>query len=208
MDIGYVNRKPGTAKTTCAVWTACALDELGYEVWLIDCDPAASTLRWSDLAGGFEFGLAGLPTRDVHRRAVEYGGPEAVRIYDTPAMEDHAGVVRSVLRQVDEVIVPVAPSPIEIERMAPVRDEVRDLDAVRRELPRLSVLLNRVVRSASSGPYWRGLLAEDGYEVLSNEIPNWQAFSQSFGESVKPWATPYQTLAEELMTRGYREVGP
>ena len=201
MDVAYINLKPGTSKTTSAVWTAHALHELGHEVWLMDCDPAASALRWSDLAGGFPFNVAGLPTRDVHRRASEYGSQHAVRVYDTPHMEDHQGIVRSVLRRANEVLVPVAPAPIEIDRMAPVREEVRELDAVRQELPRLGVLLTRVVRSAASGPYWRELLTEDGYDVLTNEVPSWQIFSQSFGEPVKAWSTPYQTLAEELLQR-------
>lgn len=196
-----MNLKPGTAKTTCAVWTAHAFHALGHEVWLMDCDAAASALRWSDLAGGFPFSIVGLPVKDVHRRADEYGNRDAVRVYDTPQMEDHAGVVRSVLRRVDEVLVPVAPTPIEIDRMAPVRNEVQELDAVRPASPRLGVLLNRVVRSASSGGYWRELLTEDGYDVLTTCIPRLELYSQSFGEPVKARGSAYQVLAEELVRR-------
>ncbi|MGH3866497.1 MAG: ParA family protein [Pseudonocardiaceae bacterium] len=46
----YVNLKPGVGKTTCAVFTCAALAERGFRPLLADCDPAASALRWSDLA--------------------------------------------------------------------------------------------------------------------------------------------------------------
>ena len=49
--IAFVNAKPGTGKTTSAVWLAHAFVAEGRPVFLIDADPAASALEWSDLAG-------------------------------------------------------------------------------------------------------------------------------------------------------------
>ena len=52
-------------------------------------------------------------------------------IIDTPQLEDHAGIARSALRYADEILIPCAPSPIEINRTTPVRDEIAEIASVR-----------------------------------------------------------------------------
>jgi chromosome partitioning protein len=208
MDIAFVNLKPGTAKTTSAVWLSYALHQLGKEVWYIDTDPAGSGLAWSDLiaannpgSGGFPFKVVGLPVKDVHRRARDYGTDQAIRIYDTPQAEDHAAIVRSVMRFVDEVVVPVAPNGIEINRMGPIRNEIEDIDTLRDHPVRSSVLLNRVDSRAASGDYWAGVLIEAGYHVLATRIPAIQLYSQSFGKPISAKDTAYASLGTELLER-------
>lgn len=205
LTIALVNLKPGTAKTTSAVWLAHAFHEMGHPVLLVDSDPAASALEWSDLAADaghrFPFRLIGLPSRDVHTRLPEFAKSDDVVIIDTPQMEDHAGITRSCIRIAHELVITVAPNGIELNRMAPVRQEIEDMATARRTPARISVLLNRVDRRSASGPDTRDDLRDDGYDVLNTMIPLLQLYSQSFGGPVKPRATAYALAAEELLSR-------
>jgi chromosome partitioning protein len=200
LRIAFVQLKPGTAKTTSAVWLAYAFHRRGMKVGLADADPGASALEWSDQAGGFPFRLAGLPVKDFHRRADDIAPEADVIIGDIPQIEDHAGIARSAIRWADEAVIPVAPNGIELDRMSPIRDELEDMEAARRDGARSCVLLNRVVSGAASGPIARRTLTGQGYEVLSTAIPRLEVFAQSFGAHPEV-NTAYDRLATELLER-------
>ena len=99
LRIAFINLKPGTGKTTSAVWLAYAFHRRGLTVALADADPGASALEWSDQADGFPFKVAGLPVKDFHRRADDLGAD--VVIGDIPPVEDHAPIARSAMRWAD-----------------------------------------------------------------------------------------------------------
>lgn len=206
ISYALINLKPGTGKTTSAVWLAYAFHNLGRPVLLVDADPAGSALTWSEMVaeetgdGGFPFRVAALPTRELHKRVGDVARPDDVVIIDAPQMEDHAGIARSAMRWADHLVIPVAPNPIELDRMAPVSREIDDLGAVRRTDPRVSVLLNRVVSGATSGPDTRDALTDAGWHVLSTSIPRLELYAQSWGGSVRRTdGTAYQYAAEELL---------
>lgn len=201
LTIGLVNLKPGTAKTTSAVWLAHALHERGLSVGLVDSDRAASALRWSDIAGGFPFRVIGLPVRDVHRRLADIAEGLDVTVIDAPQMEDHGDIARSVMRAADELVVPVAPSGIELDRMAPVRKEIIDMEAVRPDGARWCVLLNRVVTGASSGRIARDALLSQGDQVLKTVIPRHELYPNSFGAPVEARGSAYAVVVDELLAR-------
>jgi hypothetical protein len=130
-------------------------------VLLVDADPSGSALEWSDFAAmdpvlppqaAFPFRIVALPSRDLHRRIPEIARPDDVVIIDAPQLEDHAGIARSALRYVDEILIPCAPSPIEINRTTPVRDEITEVAELRDRPSRSAVLLNRCVARANSTP--------------------------------------------------------
>lgn len=201
LSIALVNLKPGTGKTTSAVWLAYALHARGLRVLLVDADPAASALRWSDLADGFPFRVAGLPVKDLHRRVPDMAGGMDAVIADVPQIEDHAGIARSAMRWARELVLPVAPAGVELDRMAPIRGELDDLEAVRPDGARASVLLNRVISGAASGPMARRVLTAQGHDVLSTTVPRREVFAQSFGAPVEARGTAYDQLATELLAR-------
>ncbi len=206
LTIALVNLKPGTGKTTSAVWLAHAFAEAGHGVLLVDADPAASALQWSDLAGGFPFRLAGLPVRDLDRRIRDVSRPDDVIVIDSPQVEDHAGIARSALRAADEVVVPVAPTPIEISRSAPVRDEVAEVEPLRPRPSRVAILLNRCVANANSTGDARESLAGLGYDVLGYTVPRLELYAQSFGGEVPPGDPIFEGIARELLDRAKTEV--
>jgi chromosome partitioning protein len=189
-SVALLNLKPGTGKTTSAVWLAHIFAEAGHRVLLVDADPAGSALEWSDLAAmdprlpptaAFPFRIVALPSRRLHLRLAEIAHADDVVIIDAPQLEDHSGIARSAMRYVDEILIPCAPSPIEINRTTPVRDEIAELQELRDEPVRSAVLLTRCVSRAHSTANAREALADMGYEVLRTTVPRLEVYAQSFG---------------------------
>src|SRR6516165_11936761 len=118
LSLALANLKPGTGKTTSAVWLAHVFAQAGNSVLLVDADPSGSALEWSDLAAmypglapeqaAFPFRIVALPSRELHRRLPEIAKHDDVVIIDTPQIEDHAGIARSALRYADEILIPCA----------------------------------------------------------------------------------------------------
>jgi chromosome partitioning protein len=195
LSLALANLKPGTGKTTSAVWLAHVFAQAGNSVLLVDADPSGSALEWSDLAAmyprltppqaAFPFRIVALPSRELHRRVPEIAQADDVVIIDTPQLEDHAGIARSALRYVDEVLIPCAPSPIEINRTSPVGEEINEVSAIRDKPIRSAVLLNRCVARAHSTTDARDALQALGYDVLDTAVPRLELYAQSFGMPVK-----------------------
>lgn len=205
LSFAFVNLKPGVGKTTSTVWLAHALHESGRSPLLVDCDPAASALRWSDLAGGFPFPVIALPVGDVHRRVDDFLGERRAVVFDAPQLEDHARIARGVMRYANEWIVPATPAPIELDRMAPIRGEMDDVQSLRAEPARTAVLLNRTNRpeATRTGPDAdaREALTERGFDVLDTQIARLDLYAQSFGGPVQAGGSAYMDLAAELIKR-------
>jgi chromosome partitioning protein len=197
LTITFANLKPGTGKTTSAVWLAHAFHEAGHSVLLADADPAKSALQWADLAGGFPFRIADLARDNLHRRVGTVARDGDVVIVDSPQTEDHAAIARSAMLAADEIIMPVAPSPIEIARSAPMRDKITEAGAA----ARVCVLLNRCIANANSTGDAREALTDLGYDVLSYTVPRLELYAQSFGGPVPPGDPVFWCIARELLTR-------
>src|SRR5271166_3825427 len=96
LSVALLNLKPGTGKTTSAVWLAHIFVEAGRHVLLVDADPSGSALEWSDLAAmdphlsapdaAFPFRIVALPSRELHRRVPEIAQADDVVIIDTPQL--------------------------------------------------------------------------------------------------------------------------
>ena len=93
LSLALANLKPGTGKTTSAVWLAHVFVQAGNRVLLVDADPSGSALEWSDLAAmdarlgaqqAFRFRVVALPSRELHRRLPEIARDDDVVIIDTP----------------------------------------------------------------------------------------------------------------------------
>ena len=191
LRLALANLKPGTGKTTSAVWLAHVFAQAGNSVLLVDADPSGSALEWSDLAAmeprlaapqaAFPFRIVALPSRELHRRLPDIARDDDVVIIDTPQIEDHGAIARSALRYADEIVIPCAPNPIEINRTTPVRDEIADVDAVRDRPARSAVLLNRCITRAHSISDARQALQDLGYDVLATAVPRLEVYAQSFG---------------------------
>jgi len=150
----------------------------------------------------FPFRIVALPSRELHRRLPEIARNDDVVIIDTPQIEDHAGIARSALRYVDEVVIPCAPSPIEINRTTPVRDEIAEVRELRDTPVRWAVLLNRCVARAHSTADAREALTDLGYDVLDTVVPRREIYAQSFGLPIKQAGCEiWRQVARDLIKR-------
>jgi chromosome partitioning protein len=211
LSLALANLKPGTGKTTSAVWLAHIFSQAGNSVLLVDADPSGSALEWSDLAAmdprlapqeAFPFRMVALPSRELHRRLPEIAQNDDVVIIDTPQLEDHAGIARSALRYADEILIPCAPNPIEINRTTPVRDEIAEVQAVRERPARSAVLLNRCIARAHSVTDAREALLDLGYDVLKTAVPRLEVYAQSFGMPIRQaGCDAWHQVAEDLIER-------
>ena len=212
LSVALANLKPGTGKTTSAVWLAHVFAQAGNRVLLVDADPSGSALEWSDLAAmdprlpppkaAFPFRIVALPSRELHRRVPEIAEADDVVIIDAPQLEDHAGIARSAMRYVDEILIPCAPSPIEINRTTPVRDEISEVGAVRDRPARWAVLLNRCITRAHSTTDARVTLEDLGYDVLGTAVPRLEVYAQSFGMPIaRTGLEVWRQVAHDLIER-------
>ena len=209
--LAIANLKPGTGKTTSAVWLAHIFAQAGNSVLLVDADPSGSALEWSDLAAmypglppqaAFPFRIVALPSRELHRRLPDIARDDDVVIIDAPQIEDHAAIARSALRYADEIVIPCAPNPIEVNRTTPVRDEIADLAAVRDPPARSAVLLNRCITRAHSISDARQALQDLGYDVLATAVPRLEVYAQSFGMPILDTGCDvWRQVARDLIER-------
>ncbi len=211
LSLALANLKPGTGKTTSAVWLAHVFAQAGNSVLLVDADPSGSALEWSDLAAmapamppqaAFPFRIVALPSRELHRRLPEIARVDDVVIIDAPQLEDHAAIARSALRYADEILIPCAPSPIEINRTSPVRDEIAEVEAFRGGPARSAILLNRCIARANSTADAREVLAGLGYDVLGTAVPRLEVYAQSFGMPIPDTGRDlWRQVAHDLIER-------
>jgi len=213
LSLALANLKPGTGKTTSAVWLAHVFAQAGNNVLLVDADPSGSALEWSDLAAmdpatppeaAFPFRIVALPSRELHRRLPEIAGTDDVVIIDAPQLEDHAGIARSALRYADEILIPCAPTPIEINRTSPVREEISEIEAVRDRPARSAILLNRCITRAHSTADAREALVGLGYDVLGTAVPRLEVYAQSFGMPIRRTGIDvWRHVARDLIERNF-----
>ena len=78
-------------------------------------------------------------------------------------------------------MIPCAPSPIEISRTTPVRDEIAEAGAARDTPARSAIRLNRCVAGANSSADARPVLEGLGYDLLATAVPRRQIYAESFG---------------------------
>jgi chromosome partitioning protein len=211
LSLALANLKPGTGKTTSAVWLAHVFAQSGNSVLLVDADPSGSALEWSDLAArdprvtpqeAFPFRLVALPSRELHRRLPDIARDDDVVIIDTPQIEDHAAIARSALRYADEIVIPCAPTPIEINRTTPVRDEIAEVESLRDRAARSAILLNRCITRAHSTADARQVLQDLGFDVLATAVPRLEVYAQSFGIAVPDAGLDiWRQVARDLIAR-------
>src|SRR3954449_2603774 len=210
--LAVVNRKGGTSKTTTAVFLAHAFHEQGRAVLLVDADPQASALNWSETAAavggeGFPFPVIALPTRELHKQLPDViGNRFEVVVIDTPPLEERAGIVASSLRLATLAVVPVAPTPIEYQRLTQFCEVVEDTASFRQDgnpVP-VAVLFTRVIPRATSTQVYREQAEQDGFFCFETAVGRLERFAQAFGDPVLDVSeTSYGDVATELMKQGY-----
>lgn len=123
-------------------------------------------------------------------------------VVDTSPLAERAGIVLSALRLADLVVVPVAPTMAEFERLGDVWSSIAGVDPVRRDPVEVVVLLNRTVADASSTEMVRAAIAAGtgdwpARRVLGATVPRRESLAQAFGADPTPGG-PYAAVVDEL----------
>lgn len=206
MILTVTNLKGGTSKTTSSAYLAAALAELGRRVLIVDADPQGSIGRWAELAD-WTIPVRGMPTGRLHvpgvgvARELERGDVDTV-VIDTPPTDRDRSIVESAVRAATHVVVPIAPTTAELERMDVVAQLIADVGHARAGGPPLtSVLLTRVDGNAKSETaIHREALVAAGWYVHRPTVAAVRQFRQAWGAPLaRPLRTAYGDVAAELV---------
>lgn len=177
MRLAVVNTKGGVGKTTTAIYLAAGLRETGRTL-LIDADRQQSATRWSETEDWpTDLPVVARASADLHKHLPSLAAGFEHVIVDTPPGD--LAIIRSAVMAVDMVIVPVAPTGLDVDRMRPTWDLLTEIEPVHPVL--VGVLLTKVRARTLSARGVREVLADIGYPVLDTEIPLAEMYAGSFG---------------------------
>lgn len=203
MILTVSNLKGGSSKTTTAAFLAHAMAEQGMKVLVIDADPQGSISRWAEMAD-WAIPVRGMASGRLHVPGVgvdlEAEGHDAV-VIDTPPTEKERGIVESAIRAATHVLVPLAPTSAEVERMPVVKEMIDDLADLGRHSapPTAATMFTRTHPQAVANAEYRDLLTEEGWTVLRSHVGWLQRYAQAFGGPVeRASATAYGDALAEL----------
>lgn len=134
--IAFVQQKGGVGKTSLAIHSACTLAFLGHKTLLVDMDPQGSILAWYEQASSLPEKLT-VSVCENARDLDDLSGYSYV-IIDTPGRLSAA-----VLPHCEAVVLPVAPSPLDIWAVADSVQLVKDFRATHPSL-KAALMVNRM----------------------------------------------------------------
>jgi len=202
--VSVVNLKGGSAKTTTCAFIAHAFAEAGCSVLAVDADGENESLAAWQAEADWDIPVVGMAVPNLHRQLPGVVGDRYdVVVIDTPPMREHRRIVVSAMLMATHVLLPMAPTPMEYQRLLAVRALVAEVTELRPDgtPPALAVLLTRCPpRPAASPGVFRELIASDGWHVLNAQVGRSERFAQAHGDKIKNAArTPYGDAVAELL---------
>jgi chromosome partitioning protein len=176
--ITIASKKGGSGKTTLSTNIADALDHAGQRVLLVDADPQRSALMWAANASSHE------PPSTIGADATLSGAkrvPQWAQDYDWVIIDcppRHGDVLRAALSVADLVLVPIRPSPGDLEALGDTLSELERIRNARPTLPAFAIINQRPSRSSIADEV-PAVIQAAGLQVLPIEI----GFRADFAEA-------------------------
>ncbi|NND60830.1 MAG: ParA family protein [Gammaproteobacteria bacterium] len=139
--IMVMNPKGGCGKSTLATNIASYFASEGKSVALADYDPQRSSLDWLELRPDDRPDIVGL---DAYAEGLRHVPRNAdFVILDAPA-RSHGKELTNLVKHAETIIVPVMPSPIDMQATTRFVEEIRHVGKVERHAVRIALVANRV----------------------------------------------------------------
>jgi chromosome partitioning protein len=201
--ITVATMKGGSGKSTVASCLAVYWHLDGRSPAIIDADPQRSIARLATR----ERALGGVPvvedtTEDAWQTARRLAAAGTPVIIDTPGFRSVTTL--ACVAAADFLLVPVKPSPFDVDRMLDTLDLI--FDGSKGKRPQFRCLLTQTTRESVIAKHIRGELAEAGLPVLESEMTNrvvypeaalWGA-TPSLIEGAGPAAREIAAIADEV----------
>ncbi|MEO6087750.1 MAG: ParA family protein [Umezawaea sp.] len=202
--IVVLNLKGGAQKTTTSGYLLKAFEESGMSPMGIDSDNENQSLAGWQADADLPFPVISLTQHNIHQLLPGYvSGKHGVAVIDTPPMQAQKGTVASAVRAADIALITLAPTPIDYDRVAAVRQLVEEVGPLRPsgKPPRLAVLLTKCPGYPAKSPkVWRDQLTADGLHVLKAQVGRSEQFAQAFGSRIDhALRSVYGDVASELL---------
>ncbi len=139
MIVALVNLKGGVGKTTSALYLAAVAQERGQDPVVLDADNERSALEWAR-AGELPFGVVAAQRDGLARQARSLEKEGHTVILDAPPNDRE--ILRVAASVADRIVVPVAPTGVDVNRLRSTLEILLDVEATRGELD-TSILLTR-----------------------------------------------------------------
>ena len=195
--------KGGSGKSTVASCLAVHWHLSGRSPTIIDADPQRSIVRLA----GRERALGGVPvvedtTEDAWKTARRLAAAGTPVIVDTPGFRSETTL--ACIAETDFLLVPVKPSPFDVDRMLDTLDLL--LEGVEGRRPLVRCLLTQTTRDSVIAKHIRAELAEAGLLLLAGEMTNRVAYPEaalwgatpSLIERAGPAARDIAAIADEV----------
>ena len=164
--IMIMNAKGGCGKTTLATNLACWFADQDGKVALADFDPQGSSLDWLEARNDYD-GIPGIQGIDASREAVKPARGTEYLIIDVPA-GIHGAEINNMLKQVETLIIPVLPSPIDMRAAKRFLGELLESGRVSKKQTRIALVANRVRENSVAFHTLEDFLNEQKIPVLSH----------------------------------------
>jgi len=191
------NKKGGVGKSTSAVYLASLFARSGRTL-IVDADPQGSILSWSEEAGeDFPAAVVQWATRDLAKRVKEVAGDYAHIVIDTgrSATEDDP-ILRQALMVTDHLVVPFAPSLMDVRELGRVLQMADDLAAI--HVVATHLLLTKVRVGTNSARDARAGLATQGLPLLDAQVSLLETYANVWGTVIRD-PGEYEDVLGELM---------
>jgi len=201
--ITVATMKGGSGKSTLASCLAVHWQLQGRRAAIIDADPQRTIARLATR----EKALGGVAivedaTDDAFKAAQRLVGQYDAVIIDTPGFRSQATL--SCLGVSDFVLVPVKPSPFDVDRMLDTLNVL--LNGVSGRRPMFRCVLTQTTRESVIAKHIRSELAEAGFPVLDSEMTNRVVYAEaalwgatpSLVDKTGPAAREIAAIADEV----------